>query len=93
MPSYHYPFTQKCEHAIRQAEHLAVRLHHNYIGTEHLLLGLLRTECLAAYILRQHEVTEARVQELIERLVDPGGTAGGETFASSDSAYAGGAGT
>ena len=31
-----YPFTPKGEAALRQAEHLARRLHHKYIGTEHL---------------------------------------------------------
>lgn len=71
MAAYHYPFTPKCEQAIRQAEHLAVRLHHNYIGTEHLLLGILETECLAAYVLQKHEVTEERVKTLIDRLVAP----------------------
>lgn len=43
-----YPFTPKGEAALRQAEHLARRLHHKYIGTEHLLLGLLSSPCLAS---------------------------------------------
>ena len=53
-----YPFTPKGEAALRQAEHLARRLHHKYIGTEHLLLGLLSSPCLASYVLKLHEVTE-----------------------------------
>lgn len=66
-----YPFTPKGEAALRQAEHLARRLHHKYIGTEHLLLGLLSSQCLASYVLKLHEVTEERVRELIGRLVAP----------------------
>ena len=66
-----YPFTPKGEAALRQAEHLARRLHHKYIGTEHLLLGLLSSPCLASYVLKLHEVTEERVRELIGRLVAP----------------------
>ena len=66
-----YPFTPKGEAALRQAEHLARRLHHKYIGTEHLLLGLLSSPCLASYVLELHEVTEERVRELIGRLVAP----------------------
>ena len=66
-----YPFTPKGEAALRQAEHLARRLHHKYLGTEHLLLGLLSSPCLASYVLKLHEVTEERVRELIGRLVAP----------------------
>ncbi len=66
-----YPFTPKGEAALRQAEHLARRLHHKYIGTEQLLLGLLSSPCLASYVLKLHEVTEERVRELIGRLVAP----------------------
>ena len=66
-----YPFTPKGEAALRQAEHLARRLHHKYIGTEHLLLGLLSSPCLASYVLKLHVVTEERVREVIGRLVAP----------------------
>ena len=33
-------FTQKAQEAIRKAQHGAVALGHNYVGTEHILLGL-----------------------------------------------------
>ena len=54
-----YPFTPKGEAALRQAEHLARRLHHKYIGTEHLLLGLLTQNGGIAYTVPGVLCTEA----------------------------------
>ena len=34
-------FTEKAKEAIRKAQQYAVHLGHNYVGTEHLLLGLV----------------------------------------------------
>ena len=65
------PFTKKAEECIKAAEAAAASLNHNYIGTEHLLLGILRTDCLAAHVLLEQEVSEKRMIELIERLVAP----------------------
>ena len=46
----------------------AQRLGHKHIGTEHLLLGLLREEkCFAADILREREVQLAAVREQLAR--------------------------
>jgi hypothetical protein len=40
--------TERAQHAVRYAKHEAGRLAHDRVGTEHLLLGLLRDEqCLA----------------------------------------------
>ena len=36
------PFTPNAKHLLERALREAVRMSHNYIGTEHLLLGLLR---------------------------------------------------
>ena len=38
------PFSASCERVLQYAAEEADRLSHNYIGTEHLLLGLLREE-------------------------------------------------
>lgn len=71
MPNWNYLFTELGEEAVKQAGKAAVSLRHGYIGTEHLLLGLIRTECLASHVLENHEVTEHRVLELIDRLIAP----------------------
>ena len=42
------------------------------MGTEHLLLGLIKEETgVAAAVLAEHDVTEERVMELMERLISP----------------------
>ena len=38
------PYTAKAKRAIEIAGRMSGSLHHNYIGTEHILLGLLREE-------------------------------------------------
>lgn len=51
----------------------AERLHHNYIGTEHLLLGLIREEGgIAGRVLRDLGLDPGRVKEMVERLTGVG---------------------
>ena len=65
-------FTQKAREAIRLAVETAQELEHGYVGTEHLLLGLIKEGTgLAAVILDRFDVTEERVLELMERLITP----------------------
>ncbi|MBP3927240.1 MAG: ATP-dependent Clp protease ATP-binding subunit [Clostridium sp.] len=65
-------FTQKARDAIRLAVETAQELEHGYVGTEHLLLGLIKEGTgLAAVVLEQFDVTEERVLELMERLITP----------------------
>ena len=70
------PFSASCERALLYAAEEADRLLHNYVGTEHLLLGLLReersvaAEVLAARGLRIEAVREAIV-ELLSRGEQP----------------------
>ena len=69
-----YRLTRQAEKAIEFARDIAEELQHNYIGTEHLMLGLIRSgEGLASKILIQNEVTEEKVLELVERLINEGG--------------------
>jgi ATP-dependent Clp protease ATP-binding subunit ClpA len=54
-PSGHIPFTPRAKKTLELALREALQLHHNYIGTEHILLGLIREgEGVAAQVLRQH---------------------------------------
>src|SRR5947209_4719852 len=70
------PFSASCERALQYATEEADRLLHSYVGTEHLLLGLLReessvaAEVLAARGLRIEAVREAIV-ELLRRGEQP----------------------
>jgi ATP-dependent Clp protease ATP-binding subunit ClpA len=54
-PSGHIPFTPRAKKTLELSLREALSLHHNYIGTEHILLGLSREdEGVAAQVLRQH---------------------------------------
>lgn len=65
-------FTQKAREAIRLAAETAQELDHGHVGTEHLLLGLIKEGTgLAAAILERFDVTEERVLELMDRLIAP----------------------
>ena len=71
------PYTVKAKKAIDLAGRMSKSLHHNYIGTEHLLLGLLKEETgVAAQVLKENGVELNKVLDLIEELIAPnGGTA------------------
>lgn len=65
--------TQRARRVLSLAHQEAERMRHNYIGTEHLLLGLIREEGgVAGRVLRELGLDADRVQEIIERLVSPG---------------------
>ncbi len=59
-------FTEKARIAISEAHKAAAKLGHNYIGSEHLLAGLLREGSgVAAKMLEKHGIDEDRVIEKI----------------------------
>jgi ATP-dependent Clp protease ATP-binding subunit ClpC len=63
-------FTQRARRVLTLAHQEAERMRHNSIGTEHLLLGLIREEGgVAGRVLRELGLEANRVQEVIERLV------------------------
>ena len=66
------PYTAKAKRALALAGRLSRNLHHNYIGTEHLLLGLLREGSgVAACVLMNNGVEEEKLVQLIEDLIAP----------------------
>lgn len=66
------PYTAKAKKALALAGKMSRSLHHNYIGTEHLLLGLLREGSgVAACVLMSNGVEENKLVELIEELIAP----------------------
>ncbi|HXR13733.1 MAG TPA: Clp protease N-terminal domain-containing protein [Solirubrobacteraceae bacterium] len=66
-------FTEDARQVVVLAQEEARTLRHNYIGTEHILLGLLREqEGLAARVLESLEVSIERVRGQVVRIVGPG---------------------
>jgi len=66
-------FTQWARKALTLAQEEAVRMNHNYIGTEHLLVGLVReSHGVAGRVLRDFGVELSRVREHIEGTVGRG---------------------
>jgi len=66
------PYTAKAKKALALAGRISRSLHHNYIGTEHLLLGLLREGSgVAACVLMSNGVEEDKLVQLIEDLIAP----------------------
>ncbi len=53
--SGHIPFTPRAKKILELALREALQLHHNYIGTEHILLGVIREgDGVGAQVLKQH---------------------------------------
>ena len=68
-----YKFTESANRAMGNAKEEAYKLSHNYVGTEHLLMGLVRADGLASKVLTEHGVTIEKLQELIKQIIAPSG--------------------
>ncbi len=69
MPNKMERFTQRARRVLSLAQEEAERMQHNHIGTEHLLLGLMREEGgVAGRVLRELGLEQRRVEELVERM-------------------------
>ena len=70
-PSGHIPFTPRAKRSLEHSLREALRLGHNYIGTEHILLGLLResdgagAQCLARLGVERQRL-EGTILEMLE---------------------------
>jgi ATP-dependent Clp protease ATP-binding subunit ClpC len=68
-----YNFTDRVRKVLQMAREEAARLHHEYVGTEHILLGLIREgEGVAAAVLTNLNVDLEEVQQKIEETVKKG---------------------
>ena len=66
-------FTERARQVVVLAQEEARKLRHNYIGTEHILLGLLREEeGLAARVLEHFGITLEGARGQVVRIVTPG---------------------
>jgi ATP-dependent Clp protease ATP-binding subunit ClpA len=74
----HIPFTPRAKKTLEYALREALQLHHNYIGTEHILLGVIREgDGVGAKILKQHSADLATIRTAVLDLLMPGVPAGG----------------
>src|SRR5207302_8659364 len=72
-----YNFTDRVRRVLRLAREEAARLHHEYVGTEHILLGLIRAgEGVAATVLTNLDVDLEEISRRIEETVKKGTAAG-----------------
>ena len=95
-PSGHIPFTPRAKKVLELSLREALQLGHNYIGTEHILLGLIREgEGVAAQVLQQLGADLPKVRQTVIQLLSgvqgeegqpsghPGGGSSRESGASS----------
>ena len=72
-------FTEKAERAIGFSQQAAVDLGHNYVGTEHILLGLVKEGTgVAARVLQGQGITEEKILKEIEELIGKGDAEGAQ---------------
>ena len=65
-------YTDKAANALKLAKRTARQLKLNYIGTEHILMGLIKEDnCVASRILRDNGIDENRLLDMIKDLIVP----------------------
>ena len=75
MSSQKFGFTDKASTALKLAEKTAVRMHAGYVGTEHILVGLLKENTgVAAKVLSDNGADEKKIIEMIQELIVPEGS-------------------
>ena len=74
-------FTDNAVTAIEAANSAAISLSQSYVGSEHLLIGLLSVDGVARRVLEENGVTYDRFMELVNKLLTPGNVAVGSTEA------------
>ncbi len=62
-------FTKSAEKVMEDAKSVARGMGHNYVGTEHLLIALIRNRGVAAEVLRENGVQEEKILELVNELI------------------------
>ncbi len=64
-----YPFTKVAEEALASSVNCAKEMHELYVGTEHLMLGLLSTDCVVSEVASQMDITADKFREAMDKLV------------------------
>ncbi len=72
MSNQRFGFTDKAKTALRLAEKTAARMQTGYVGTEHILVGLLKENTgVAAKVLMENGADEDKILEMIKELIVP----------------------
>ena len=86
------PYTPRVKKVLALASKEAKALHHSYVGTEHILLGLLREgDGVAARVLKSLEVDIERARQEVLKELDPNFEEGGEPAGGMEESPAGNA--
>lgn len=65
-------YTENAKAVLSIAQTMAKKTKQNYVGTEHILLGLImHTDCVASEILAKNHVTKEKIMEVIKELIAP----------------------
>lgn len=65
-------FTNKSREALEAAEKIAREQEHGYVGSEHVLAGLVQVkDCTSSVILKKHGVTVDKILEMMEHFISP----------------------
>ena len=65
-------YTEKAKRVLKEAEKASGQLGQNYVGTEHILIGLLREKsCAASQLLTERKAEEQTLLKLIRELISP----------------------
>ncbi len=79
------PLSHECKRVLAYGAEESERLNYKHIGTEHLLLGLLREkECFAGQLLREQGLTVDSVREQVQQSAPPLAQSGSASFARLD---------
>ena len=80
-----YNFTERVRKVLQRAREEAQALNHDYVGTEHILLGLCEGGGVAEHALRNLDVDPAAVRENVLKVVTPGQADGSNASVSTPS--------
>lgn len=77
-------FTELAKRAVVASQDAALSLGHDFIGTEHILLGLVQTAGTAGEVLREHGVDLAQARQEVVRLLEESGVSAAGSQAAKD---------
>ena len=66
-------FTKSASKALDNSLNVAKSFGHNYVGTEHLLIALVKTKGVASEVMRENGVEEEKLSILIEEMLEADG--------------------
>src|SRR5215831_11805346 len=67
-----YNFTQDVRKSLAMAREESARLRHEYVGTEHILLGILREDNIAVQVIESFDVDRTALSDAVDGVVKRG---------------------